>query len=216
MNKDDLQRLRTEPFSLDECLISKVEQMVIFDHSEFHQSFGPDGNIRWPLFIQALALGITKKTVHSLKGKKVLDIGCGEQHDLVTYLRKMEVDAEGIDPKIKESQPWLIGAAIGGDKSIPRPDGHYDLILGHCMYPVYQGLQEGKVDAEDIASSMIKMIETLRVLKNSGGFVAYPEINKKEGLGAIIGYDRWKIRSEEVRCKYTSYCQRSRTVISKD
>ena len=94
---------------------------------------GDPGYIQYSLDKQRSRLGLDKKTLSSLEGKRVLDIGCGADAKLVGFLRTRGVEAEGIDPLVKEERPYLIRAAVNsilpGQGGISRPDNHYDLVV---------------------------------------------------------------------------------------
>lgn len=69
---------------------------------------------------------------------KVLVAGCGEQATLVEYLRANDIEAEGIDIRLKRDAPYLMKQKIKGTKPmpgyIPRENGYYVKVLTY-MHP---------------------------------------------------------------------------------
>jgi SAM-dependent methyltransferase len=85
-----------------------------------------------PVGIQCPLLGLDQATLKGLRGKRVLDVACGDG-SLVRHLRLNGIDAEGIDARAPDGFSYLMKRNITGTKAmgkgIPRPDGHYDLIV---------------------------------------------------------------------------------------
>ena len=112
-----------------------VENLNMEDMSGFDWN-GPIGFAS--LELQLEVLGLNESFLEKLKQNKsrVLDIGCGETFELVKYLRLREINAEGLDPRIKEENEYLISMGLPKSskemgKKIPKPDNYYNLIFSH-------------------------------------------------------------------------------------
>ncbi len=85
-----------------------------------------------PVDIQCSLLGLGPQLIDGLRGEKVLDVGCGKEGALVSYLRSKGVEAEGLDLEAPEGHAHFIKARVkvpGELEGIPRPDGHYSLMV---------------------------------------------------------------------------------------
>lgn len=146
-----------------------------------------------PLELQRDILGLNESFLENLKQDKsrVLDIGCGETFELVKYLRIRGINAEGLDPRIKEDSDYLMGIGLPkgfkeAGKIMPRPNNYYDLIFSHCMDYFYNkiyvsGSEEERKKIEwdknlpgMVTSSGLAILESLRVLKHHSDLVIYP------------------------------------------
>lgn len=103
----------------------------------------------------------------NLKGKAVLDFGCGDGSDIRTFLKMGARKAVGIDP----SGPMIALAKARGSvgkkvrirktdgRTIPEPDGKFDLVFAHF---VVHYLRDTAKHFKEIA----------RVLRSGGYFTA--------------------------------------------
>jgi hypothetical protein len=95
----------------------------------------PPSYFQYSIERQVSRLGLDDNSLRAFRGKRILDIGCGLDANLVEFLRTRGIEAEGIDPVVKADKPYLIRAPIYGliqnEGAIPRPDNHYDLVLSH-------------------------------------------------------------------------------------
>ena len=71
----------------------------------------PSGSRLFPVPVQIENLGL-EKLLDKLKGKSILDIGCGDKQKLVYYLRSLGIDTDGIDSGIKAVAPFLASSII--------------------------------------------------------------------------------------------------------
>ena len=78
-------------------------------------------------FLQKLpkAVGLDARTF--LKGKKVLDVGCGTGSDLVRF-RRWGAQAQGLD--IHPTRPDII---FGRASSLPFPDASFDIVFSKFL-----------------------------------------------------------------------------------
>jgi hypothetical protein len=173
--------------------ISEEDNMVNQENETVEYQF-PLGNL---LFF----LGLEKKLIE-LKGKKVLDVGCGADARLVYFLRSVGVNAGGIDPCVTDKKPFLIRRRISrlaqDSRNIPRPDGFYDLVVSHSVPPLMVALTSNaekylievmeknskdfekafaRVENSAIEATTI-VVEAMRVLKGEGRYICYPGLDK--------------------------------------
>lgn len=89
-------------------------------------------NLQMPVSIQLRALGLIER---KLRGKRILDVGCGKEARLVRYLKK-----QGIDPLVEkvDGETFLMKRAVTGirEEGIPRPDNYYGLVTAN-MFILY-------------------------------------------------------------------------------
>jgi len=151
---------------------------------------------------------------------KVLDIGCGSQMYLVKYLNKNGYSAEGLDPELSHFGNGLMKQKITATwperGCIPVPNETYDLVVVH-QNPVLNGGLSCFRDTEYLrltcggdfdrdmeiidkeATSLI--LEAMRVVKNTGAGVIYPNIDLlKRRLKGQLELRRWIISEKEVEC----------------
>ena len=115
---------------------------------------------------------------------RFLDVGCGMHSRLVRYLRKMMINAEGIDPSLLANEPYLMRQVAA---SIPRPENYYDFAASHIAH-FKDGMDlnrlicyrlVGSEFAEVYAEKKPPMIDTIRdvsrVIKLGSRFVIWPE-----------------------------------------
>jgi len=151
---------------------------------------------------------------------RVLDIGCGSQMCLVKYLNKHGYSADGLDPELAHFGDGLMKqriTAIWPERGcIPVPDETYDLVIAHQNPILNEGLSclrdteylrlafgedferhMGIIDRE--AVSLI--LEAMRVVKNTGAGVIYPNIDLlKRRLNGQLELRKWIISENEVDC----------------
>ena len=148
------------------------------------------------LELQLEVLGLNESFLEKLKQNKsrVLDIGCGETFELVKYLRLREINAEGLDPRIKEENEYLISMGLPKSskemgKKIPKPDNYYNLIFSHCMDHFYNlidipGSEKDKQRRKfektlektpgQLLRSDLAILEAVRILKLGAEVIIYP------------------------------------------
>jgi SAM-dependent methyltransferase len=111
-------------------------------------------NVIVPAGLSLPLLGLDKNAIDLLRGKRVLDFGCGNG-GLVAFLRSRGIEAEGIDPEAPEGVPYLMKrfvAGTGEEAGIPRPDGHYSLITCFQVPPINIAFRKPSVE-EMLANS---------------------------------------------------------------
>jgi len=205
-----------------------VARMTV-DYEFRHKTFGNAGFVQFPTHLQLIFFGLIDADIDkvdkmirndeqvkldNLKGKRILDIGCGRDANLVYYLREQGIDAEGIDPCVNKPESFLMQQAVSGIKpvsgSIPREDNSYDLIfansnrklvnaLGGCRDYLIQNMREGLEEEQireimnnSVMDSTFITLEGLRVLKQGGQFISYPGllgINEVSIVGSILGLE---------------------------
>lgn len=164
-----------------------------------------NGFYNTPIALQVRTLGLSRKEINSIGGKRVLDIGCGSNPALVYWLRELGAEAEGVDHLVAKEEPFLMKRAVGAsgseDGRIPRADGHYDLVLANLVSPLQYGLSNmrslsqgtwGEPTAEHIVKATMIVLEGLRVLGPEGRFVCWPGFSRNEYLNPILamsGYE---------------------------
>jgi len=174
---------------------------------------GYQGRVRFPVWIQFSMLGLYD--LHKrLEGKKVLDIGCGDNADLVYWLRAHGVDAEGLDPRARD-EPHFMKKTIRLGEGIPRGDNHYDLVLMNSV-PTFTSMDDNSNNADYILRLNYLVSETLRVLKPRCEFRVAPRI-PTEGytlMQTIRGYNG-SAREENMTNEEGAPSLFTRTVITK-
>ena len=89
--------------------------------------------------------------LHKMKGKKVLDIGCGAGDDLAWCL-KHGIDVYGIDPShrmcelSKETSGKSDIVSVGGYEHIPFPGETFDLIFGRFSLHYLESFTDAYVE----------------------------------------------------------------------
>ena len=165
-----------------------------------------------PLELQLDVLSLDGMLLKGLRktNARVLDIGCGEEFMLVKYLHAKGINAEGLDPRIKQGNEYLmdIGMPIGfkdKTKIMPRPNNLYDLIISHCMDYFYNkihvlGSEDERLSIEFdnttsgvVLSSNFAIFEALRVLKSGAEMIVYP---------AITSISRMQKEFEQRKCSF--------------
>lgn len=216
--------------------LAQLAYELLRDSSRAEDIFGKEavtsGTMEFPLLYQTANLGITQESLDEMINKKfkVLDVGCGIKPHLVNWLRKRKVNAEGIDERIKETKPYFMQSSLKGLKPakghIPRKDGMYDRVFLHSVYEVTSYLTTGYTDQpgpEVVASSVMKLLECLRVTKKTGKLVIWPSIDRTDILQYAIRSDGWKISNEIIDTTHHKFLEgpraykfgRERTVISR-
>ncbi len=167
--------------------------------------FGKQGKRDYPYEWQVKMLGLAER-ISQLKGKNVLDIGCGKEANLVYYLRKQGINTEGIDVRAPNDDGFLrqnITNIYPWDGSIMRGDNEYDAIFANSQNTLINALSDQKEASIKIASdstgddeftmmmleedlkkmdvhAYATISEILRVLKPGGYFISSPDLNKLE------------------------------------
>ena len=93
-----------------------TREEAIKAHIELTQNPSDDilnGFYNNPISLKIINLGFTPKEIKELKGKRVLDIGCGSKSSLVYWMRELEIEAEGIDPRVEGAEQFLIKQFMG-------------------------------------------------------------------------------------------------------
>jgi SAM-dependent methyltransferase len=159
---------------------------------------------------QAPILGFTKTVIKSLRKAKVLDVACGNG-DLVRYLRRKGIDAEGIDPAAPANSTHFMSKLIlesGERKGIPRPPRSYDLVVTFQNHPLnsYLGPPSGnnqelvslindeafrdsgahEMFVKDCMAAQNMIHEMIRVVKPEGKIVIWPELSRIE---EVMGFN---------------------------
>lgn len=171
-----------------------------------------------PIELQVENLRLTRERINDLirKGGKVLDAGCGKNADLVTWFKELGVDAEGIDPFIEKREPFLMNQNIEGPNQIPRPDGHYSLIVAHqntTLVSLSEGCFFANPTPEEMGRGRNALLEILRVLNSSGNFRCWEGLANARVNQTLEsqGYEHKKIRlhdidqAQEAQVKDTNY-----------
>ena len=168
--------------------------------------FGEPGQGNFPVELQLSCLGLSIEELQRLRGKRVLDIGCGKG-ELVYFLNDVGIDAEGIDSRAPEDRVFIRQKVTGiapMPGSIPRDNSSYDLVIAHSnpileyAFTSYKDIiRAGKARGVGFGSDVdvdlreasvngtFFMLEALRVMTPRGRFVCYPGLNKLE---ETLGY----------------------------
>lgn len=88
-------------------------------------------------------------TLDELRGKRVLDVGCGKDARLVEYLRGRSINAEGIDLDLTRTTDYLMKGDASAD--IRREARYYDLALSHMSM-----FQVGNHTTTDLTSRLLR------------------------------------------------------------
>jgi len=126
---------------------------------------------------QMAMLGLEDEDIEKLRGKKVLDVGCGREANLVRYLREKGIEAEGIDSKAPAGD-WFIRQNVTNEYpwegSIMRGNNEYDLVISNCVniladtfsshqvavtVPLWREVEDTKKMARSILSEMIRVVK---------------------------------------------------------
>ncbi|MFH0837510.1 MAG: methyltransferase domain-containing protein [Candidatus Aenigmatarchaeota archaeon] len=139
-----------------------------------------------PLINQLVALGLT---INDVIGKRVLDVGCGQNPQLVEYLRKYGIHAYGIDPEAP-NRPYVFRKrvdGVGDFRGVPVNDYSYDVVLMHMFSPFYAADSnfvsvDERAESHDYALDRSIMIfkEMLRIVKPTGRIIYYPSLRHLE------------------------------------
>ncbi len=169
------------------------------------RAFKIGSTVNFSVAFQRESLGLDSGLIESLKGKRVLDLGCGSTANFVNYLRHYGIEAEGIDVSVPHSS-YLVNQKICPRK-IPREDETYDLIIAHSFSPFEMGLTPfgsfkkkiesltGAIsfDFEDPAKVARFILEdALRVLRRGGKLVTRPAID-------LPTQERYEISREDIK-----------------
>jgi hypothetical protein len=182
------------------------------------------GYLNFPVPWQLENLGLDELTLESIARNqlRVLDLGCGENPMLVRYLRRLGIDAEGIDAVAPE-EPGIIRQYITTVKpvnskviprgAIPREDNTYGLVVANSNIVFRRGLsslrekyrianleadgeERIKLDLEEYRlKAGIMLLEALRVTKPGGMIRVYPSID--DDLTGLLAFQGCKVRYEE-------------------
>ena len=133
----------------------KLEQKINNQYNAFVQTYIDNLDLMDKPSIELFYSKIPK----DLKGKKVLDVGCGSGQDLLN-LQKLGAKAYGIDSSeesIKNAKEIVPGAdlSLGTMNELPYPDNYFDMIVS--KYALQTSLDVPKA-----------LDETTRVLKENG------------------------------------------------
>lgn len=141
------------------------------------------------ILVQTLRLGIDLDKMAHLE--KVLDVGCGQEANLVHFLRTYGAEAEGIDG-LAVPNDYLIKGWVLKQGDIPRPAQHYNLVVVHsnpCLYDPRKDSSERDPERFSWQATRILM-EMMRVTKKGGEVRVFPSIKfldeKCERLGLRI------------------------------
>jgi SAM-dependent methyltransferase len=190
----------------------------------------PSGFRLFPVLRQIENLGL-EKLLDKLKGKKVLDIGCGDKPKLVNYLRSLRIEADGIDSEIEVIFPFLMPQIVNSSNRIPKPNEYYDLVTAHSVSPLRIGFtslryQENFDFSVEVAQEEGVAIihEAMRVLKREGRFVVWPSLDLiEEAAASLLDYEIKhenlpeeinRVRREEFGKHQVPPCLERRTVFS--
>ena len=152
----------------------------------------PSGSRLFPVPVQIENLGL-EKLLDKLKGKRILDIGCGDKPKLVYYLHSLGIEADGIDSEVKIMAPFLMLQTVNSSNTIPKPNEYYDLVVAHSVSPLRIGFTtlryKEKFDfsievAQEEAVAIIH--EAMRVLKRAGRFVVWPSLDLIEEAAPLL------------------------------
>ncbi len=171
-----------------------------------------------PIELQLDVLGLEGKVLDKLKKTKarVLDIGCGENFELVRFLRKMGINAEGLDPRIKENSEYLMGVGLPkmlkeSKKIMPRSNNYYDMIVSHCMDHFYNRIYAPGDEPENSPESFKKkygilipkltrsdfaVLEAVRVLKKKSDMVIFPGLTFIHNLQKTLEEEKCSLEQQ--------------------
>ena len=166
------------------------------------------GNSKYDAGIQIRNLGLAR-ALSGTSNTRILDVGCGEEGQLVKTLLAMGFDAEGID-KEAEHRPFLLKQNITNIHpwrgKVPREDSSYDLLVSHhnpllneqysCFGETYflERIRKNRNDEENrtipIEARAI-LEESLRLMKPDGKMIVYPGIDtiEEKEHGLLEDYD---------------------------
>ncbi len=183
--------------------------------------FGPQGTFKYPVEWQLKMLGLDEEKVARLKGRCVLDVGCGNG-DLVYYLRSRGISAEGIDAcapgdegfmrnRITKVYPW--------DGCIMRGNDSYEVVLANSLnvltntlssqYDASRKLTLEHTKGEERLMALFDeqiremggyakatISEILRVLKTGGRFITSPDLDRLEDKIPEVVEGKYRIERE--------------------
>jgi len=172
---------------------------------------GKPGTINLPVDFQLGMMGVSGQDLDGLRGKKALDLGCGNGK-LVRYLSDRGISAEGLAPDAPMEGPYMrqkVSSVHPLAGCIPRDDESYDVVFANSFPPfsmafcsyrdasvagsidsrtAFLGAGIDKVEGElrDYGvSGHLAMIEALRVTKQGGRVVCSPMLDLLEGKMAF-------------------------------
>jgi SAM-dependent methyltransferase len=196
--------------------------MGLMDRGEFSEisgqgnSYGPGEN-NFAVETQIKGLGLTEDFTRALKGRKVLDIGCGRNADLVELLISCNILAEGIDPLLEREASYLMKRKITGihpmQGALPRPSSYYDVVFAHSSPPLIsafatlgrvaeeQARKYGSKEDQELLSRRtveggLILEEAIRVLRPGGLMVTFPKMDRLTCQALTLGASDYTIREE--------------------
>lgn len=156
-----------------------------------------------PVEHQLAVLGLDRKLLRALRGKRICDIACGNGA-LVEYLREQGLDARGVDPRAPHT-PYFSRRRIdliGIHRGIPVEDGSLDLITSfqnstlNCAYGSLRDKWRTHLDEapHEFKSHYSRVFEQApytiaeigRTLCEGGRAIIYPALDHLENEGAHL------------------------------
>ena len=169
------------------------------------------------LVVELLSLGLDQNMLESLRGERVLDLGCGKEAHLVHYLRELGIDAEGIDPALSQKNSFLMKRAVTYSpfkRPIPREAESYKLVLAlgnPVIYDLNRAVEAMKAyagyprilgnlcripDKMDYLDSKFMIEESLRVLRSDGKMIIAPGLKDTSNLENLLENTDYTFRNK--------------------
>lgn len=162
-------------------------------------------------------LGLTPEVIAQLKGKRVLDFGCGIG-SLVRKLRKEGVLAEGIDPRAPNREHFyrIHVEGVGRKRGIPVEDGRYNTIVSFqnpTLNIAFTGLRDTWLDGlsgvlldagkseldKTLGDASYAVSEIGRTLARRGRAIIYPAARTIEQYaGHLLRLDGLEVEHEQI------------------
>lgn len=168
-----------------------------------------------PVEFQLEMFGFDSKALKGLKGKRVLDVACGDG-SMVRYLRKKDILAEGIDSNAPSNDSHFMKkdiTSMGKSSGIPRPNKTYDLVISFQnstinsaftpwdFYSEFIPEDDGMKDYYNNMCLQAQMMvhEMVRTTKPGGKVLIFPSQNEiKAVMGLSLSQYNLKFSEEAI------------------
>lgn len=161
---------------------------------------------QYPIDFIILNLGLK---VDELRGKRVIDIGCGRDANLVRYLRGKGVEAEGIDVELREENKYI--EQVKASRMRKRAN-RYDMAVSHNAHfkdgmlsdlyavTILAGREAAKAQYERNEVELVRIIDqTIKALKPGCSFVIWPApLQLLYQINGYLGNKGVSIGNEEI------------------